>query len=137
MAEAKGGKMKIEIVWVMLWGLMVLLVVVYLFTNSSEIADGSEIHTETITSVQCGSDSMGLIINCNDKIVVEDMGVNEVLKEGAIYIYDSGNYTAIHRLIKCLDDDCNVSVFKGDNNYIGEIVNKTQITKRLIAIRYE
>lgn len=82
------------------------------------------------------SDSMGLSISYPDEAIGEKIKETDMLQEGNIYVYNSNNTYIIHRLIKCLDNDCNVTIFKGDNNKVGEIVNKSQIIYKVTAVVY-
>lgn len=87
------------------------------------------------TQVGCKSNSMGLTIKCGDKIYGEYIEKDEVLVPGDIYVYDkseNGTAQVVHRLVLCLDDDCNSTVFKGDNNVVAEVVNRSDILYRVI-----
>ena len=87
----------------------------------------------------CATDSMGLVIDCKNKVEIEPYK-NETLKEGSIYIYRSeinSSKTIIHRLVYCLDSSCNWSIFKGDNNDRGEMVQKSQILYKVKGIEYD
>lgn len=81
------------------------------------------------------SDSMGILMRSYDDVYAIPVN-NNFLMEGRIYIYEENNRSIVHRLIKCIDIDCNQSVFKGDNNRVGEIVNKSQIKYRVKSIGY-
>jgi len=78
--------------------------------------------------VSCGSDSMGLTFGCGDLLYYRDVKKNEELMPGDIYIYRKDNDTkVVHRLIECVDIDCNLTVFKGDNNAVGELVERKDV----------
>ena len=79
------------------------------------------------------TDSMGLTIDPHDKMYYSKEF--DVLP-GRIYVYNKSDNWIVHRLVYCLDDDCNQSVFKGDNNYIGELVNKSNIIYKVEGISY-
>ena len=87
--------------------------------------------------VECGSDSMGLTFGCNDLLYYRDVGKNEKLVPGDIYIYrkDDDN-KVVHRLIECVDIDCNLTVFKGDNNAVGELVERDNVLQKIESVRY-
>lgn len=103
------------------------------------------IHTkETITTqpiqtitIGCASNSMGLLAGCNDKAIVEQYNQKEKLQEGQIYIFQyNTTTTAIHRFIKCMDDNCTTALFKGDNKYIGEIRERKKVYYKVIGIQF-
>lgn len=82
---------------------------------------------ETIFRMSCDSNSMGLTLNCNDQVIAKKF--NENLKLGEIYVYKGeNNSNVVHRLVYCIDPNCNETVFKGDNNLYGEKVLKENIT---------
>lgn len=103
--------------------------------------------------LSCETNSMGLTITCGMMDVYSDVRPNETLHVGRIYSYKTeefmnincerntqfgcGTYDhIIHRLVACLDDDCNRTVFKGDNNPTAEIVNRDRIDRKTIALQY-
>jgi len=93
-------------------------------------ADGS-------VRIKCGSDSMGLTFGCGDLLYYRNVKKDEELIPGDIYIYRKDNDdNIVHRLIECVDIDCNLTVFKGDNNAVGEFVNKSQIIRKVESVRY-
>ena len=89
-----------------------------------------------VGETSCDSDSMGLTLNCRDKIYYNYVSKNEPLELGMIYLYKKDNKIIIHRLVQCLDENCSIAVFKGDNNYIAEFVNRTQIIKKVEWVNY-
>ena len=90
------------------------------------------------TKVKCGSDSMGLTFGCSDILYYRDVGKNEELIPGDIYIYrkDDGG-KVVHRLIECVDIDCNLTVFKGDNNAVGELIERKDVLQKVESVRYK
>jgi len=87
--------------------------------------------------VKCGSDSMGLTFGCGDLLYYRDIKKNEKLTPGDIYIYRKDNDTkVVHRLIECVDIDCNLTVFKGDNCAVGELVERNQVIQKIESVRY-
>lgn len=84
-----------------------------------------------VANISCKSDSMGLVLNCGDKVELEPFNGN--LKVGRIYVFNSTkvwnetNMTVIHRFVGCVDEDCNVTIFKGDNNLNAELVKRSDI----------
>jgi hypothetical protein len=89
-----------------------------------------------VSQVGCNSNSMGLTLPCNTVLYSDVVHPNESLRPGRIYIYQGKNQTIVHRLVFCLDLDCNVSIFKGDNNRIGEEVNRSQVLYRVDKAEY-
>lgn len=87
-------------------------------------------------SVSCESDSMGLTLDCNDEAYGNIVQKRDRLIVGDIYVYRRENTSIIHRLVRCLDKDCNVSVFKGDNNKVAEFVNRSQIRYHIVRVNY-
>lgn len=87
--------------------------------------------------VGCGSDSMGLTLSCNDTLEVERFNKEKKPLLGRIYIFNRTNGTTVHRLIGCVDQDCNLTIFKGDNNYIGELIRKEDILWKVKGVFYE
>jgi len=85
--------------------------------------------------VACSSNSMGQVIDCDDLVYIEPVGK---LKLGDIYVYynEDKNSNVTHRLVYCLDKDCNQTIFKGDNNKVAELVNKSQILGRVKEVKY-
>ena len=90
-----------------------------------------------VTKITCGSDSMGLTFGCGDLLYYRNVKKDEELVPGEIYIYrkDDGN-KVVHRLVECIDIDCELMVFKGDNNAVGELVEREQVTKKIESVRY-
>ena len=99
---------------------------------------GLTINYDTTNTVGCGSDSMGLTLQCNDKLYLHTLSPQEALTPGSIYIYNNSkhNNTVVHRLILCLDTDCNATIFKGDNNKIGEQVHRKDILYKVVQTQY-
>lgn len=93
------------------------------------------------TNIGCDTDSMGLTVGCHDIAFGNKVDQDDRLYPGYIYVYNGTNSSndtihVIHRLVYCLDDDCNVSIFKGDNNFVAEIVNRSDILYSVDAVRY-
>ena len=87
--------------------------------------------------VSCGSDSMGLTFGCGDLLYYRDVKRDEELLPGEIYVYRKDDETkVVHRLVECVDVDCELMVFKGDNNAVGELVEREQVTKKIESVRY-
>ena len=92
---------------------------------------------DTIGILGCDSNSMGLTLNCRDTVYKQKVDQNETLYLGNIYTYRSwDNVSVIHRLVGCKDPDCNVAIFKGDNNRIVEFVNRSMIEYRVTMVEY-
>jgi hypothetical protein len=82
---------------------------------------------------------MGLTVNCDDEVYISLVKSDDPLYIGYIYTYKDSidNHSIIHRLVYCLDSDCNSTVFKGDNNQAAELVNRNQIVGRVVSVKYE
>lgn len=87
------------------------------------------------TTIGCGSDSMGVEYNCGQKIVGEEIKPGDKLYPGMVYVYQKNEtLTVIHRLVLCLDEDCNMTVFKGDNNRVADpVVSRDKILYRVTS----
>ena len=112
---------------------LVCLVILFLpVDNILEISGENYIY-----NVSCNSNSMGIAIPCGTKALTQKYPKNKELEMGRIYIYQrNSSYNVIHRLVGCIDKDCNVTIFKGDNNLISELVNKSQITYIVNGLDY-
>lgn len=101
-------------------------------TNSSDIF--------FLSKVSCGSSSMNPTLNCKDDLHSRFVLENEKLVEGRIYKYWplEKNRFVVHRLIKCLDENCTKLIFKGDSNLIAdkEIVSRNQVEQEIFGISY-
>lgn len=87
--------------------------------------------------VGCGSDSMGLTLDCEDTLYYELVMKDEPLEMGQIYIYRKyDNNTIVHRLVGCIDIDCNMTIFKGDNNKIIEKIDRKNIIYKVVGVEY-
>lgn len=90
------------------------------------------------SSVSCLSDSMGLTINCNDILYETKITNNTILNPGNIYTYTTDkNVSVAHRMIICLDNNCNMTIFKGDNNAVGEMIPREWLTGEVMMVEYK
>ena len=92
-----------------------------------------------ILNISCKSYSMGLAIDCQDKVFARIVTKDEKLHEGSIYLYDRTNGDrVIHRMVKCIDKNCSRMVFKGDNNFKADagIVGRRQVKMKVYQILY-
>ena len=98
-----------------------------------------DLQYDSVSFIKCSSDSMGLGLDCNDLVYMETVTNETELLEGQIYSYYNYdfNVSVAHRLALCLDVDCNVSVFRGDNNAVGELVNRSQIQHKINMVVYK
>jgi len=111
----------------------------------SSLRGGAQINLETLELVKydrvgpvgCESDSMGLVLSCGDKLYQKKVTPKQHLREGKLYIYNMTDQLVVHRLVTCLDENCTKTVFKGDNNHIGEIVNRDQIQYEVVMVQYD
>lgn len=104
--------------------------------NTLEVIE-NVLNTDHVSRIGCDSDSMGLTLNCGDKVYSREVKNDESLLKGHIYIYEKGNQSIVHRLVACIDQDCNQTVFKGDNNQVAEFVNRSQIKKKVLQVEYK
>lgn len=87
-----------------------------------------EANYDVIGVVGCKTNSMGLVLECNDKLYGDYVDEDTVLVPGSIYVYKVNDTSrVVHRLILCLDENCTRAVFRGDNNGVGEVVNRSHI----------
>lgn len=112
---------------------------IHAYFNTCPMIDHEITPETTSIHTSCASDSMGFGMRCQDTVEVQDF--NSTLTKpvpGEIYIYkkENGNGTTIHRLVLCLDTDCNFTVFKGDNNRVAELVNRSAIIKKATGITW-
>lgn len=111
---------------------------IYLLDDNRRVVESFNA-TDLLISVpiSCETQSMGLTLNCKDNLFTELITESSVLIEGDIYIYNRNGQTIVHRLVKCLDNQCNQSIFKGDNNYVADdIVEKSQIFAKVYGIEF-
>jgi hypothetical protein len=86
----------------------------------------------------CSSDSMGLTINCNDVLYETKITNDTILNPGNIYTYTTDkNVSIAHRMIICLDSDCNMTIFKGDNNAVDEMIPREWLTGEVVMVEYK
>ena len=80
------------------------------------------------STVGCSSDSMGLSLGCGDVLYGSKVNSSSILFPGQIYIYrKNSTNTVVHRLVLCLDVGCERAIFKGDNNELAELVNRSDV----------
>lgn len=89
-----------------------------------------------VTKMSCDSDSMGLMFNCGDRIIKRKLNETEKPIIGKVYTYAKGKQSIIHRLVLCIDNDCNTTIFKGDNNKKAETVKREDITHEVLGVNY-
>ena len=92
--------------------------------------------TDWVSEVGCSSNSMGLTMRCGDTLFMNKVQSDEKLYIGRVYVYEKINKTIVHRLVACIDVDCNLTLFKGDNNPVAEFVNKSNITYQVVKVAY-
>lgn len=97
----------------------------------------SSVQSFLTSKINCKSDSMGLVMNCMDTIYSVKVYEKTKLKLGRIYIYESGNHTVVHRLVLDCSKGCYGYVFKGDNNYVAEVVNRSQIIRKVYQVGFK
>ena len=86
-------------------------------------------------TVKCGSYSMGLVLYCGDKLSGHYVTDKEVYEPGGIYVFNETGYYAVHRLVYIINDTH--MVFKGDNNFFGELVQTKNIISRITGVDYD
>lgn len=94
------------------------------------------VNYDYISRVGCSSNSMGTTFHCGDILYKAEVDAVDNLTIGSIYVYQFGNITVVHRLVQCVDEDCNLTVFKGDNNYKAEFVNRSDILYKVVRVEY-
>jgi hypothetical protein len=90
---------------------------------------------EYSSTVKCGSDSMGLIFGCDNKVTGEYVNEGDGLVLGDIYVYQDDTEPVIHRLVYINNDGS--LIMKGDNNYIAEKIDREQIISHVTRIEYK
>lgn len=93
---------------------------------------------DKIDKVACTSDSMGLTIDCEDRLYSQKVAKNHIFKIGSIYIYrENENKSTVHRLVGCIDNDCTQLIFKGDNNRVADpIINRNDVLYEVVMVEY-
>lgn len=121
-------------VMAVLTGFLIGLVINPIFGTTAyhELVDAKDPY---ISGVSCGSDSMGLVVPCGAKLHGHLLYDDEPLEMGQLYIYQDGPGMTIHRLVGCVDDDCEQVIFKGDNNLvIDDFVSRDDILYRVTMV---
>jgi len=126
---------------IILWSCLICIgFILALLLKVTVIADFDNVELAKMDGsvrVQCGSDSMGLTFGCNDLLYYTEVKKDEELVPGDIYIYRKDDDSkVVHRLIECIDIDCNLTVFKGDNNAVGEFVERKDVLQKIESVRY-
>lgn len=102
---------------------------------NADIVEMQEI--DGITNIACSSDSMGLLMNCGDRLYYKDLKTNDELVDGEIYIFKSpyvNGTTAVHRLIWHNESH---AIFKGDNNLVADpLIHRSDVLKIIVGIKY-
>jgi len=90
------------------------------------------------TRVQCGSDSMGLIMGCNDVLLLEEYDPETTPRLGKMYVFeDEEEEWIVHRLVACMSPSCNTVIFKGDaNEYADKPVHRKNIKYEVRGVVY-
>ena len=92
---------------------------------------------DAVSTVLCGSKSMGLVVGCNDRVLLREIPVGSNLTEGRIYTYDGSGESVIHRYLGCQDAACHLLIFHGDANPVAEIVHRDNVTYEVVGVYYE
>jgi len=107
--------------------------------------------TDGVSEIRCDSDSMGMTLNCDQRVRWHYVKSDEALKTGSLYIYDdpwTNDTLILHRLVGCLApyndtiiEDCTLYsflIFKGDNNRVMDIpvLYSPKIKLRYVDIIY-
>ena len=111
---------------------------IYLVDGENDVEDLNASEHLIKSQITCDSQSMGLLLDCEDTVFSRILDDEEKLKEGKIYKYrNTKGYYIIHRLVKCLDENCETLVFKGDNNFIADnIIQRSEVEHEVVQIRY-
>jgi hypothetical protein len=111
------------------------------FSNEYPLTVTAAASYDTYTTVACGSNSMAPTFDCNDLLQSRRVNYDETLVPGKIYIYkkETSTYynlsTVVHRLVTPCEND--VCVLMGDNNKVGETINRSQITYEVVGVVYQ
>lgn len=91
---------------------------------------------KTTFRVDCNSNSMGFTLDCNDLVTAVRIPITDKLIPNRIYVYrtinilENGDFediNIVHRFLGCIDDNCSILKFKGDNNDFSEDVQRSQV----------
>jgi len=77
------------------------------------------------------SNSMGLVLRCNDTLLLRTVTPEQHLHPGHIYIYTAGNPTVVHRYV--ISKNNTSIIMKGDKNQVAEAINRTNINTKSSA----
>ena len=101
---------------------------------------------DVVSVIGCQTDSMGLVMGCNDTLYLKKLNEEDVLVPGTIYVYNATKSQTVHRLVECIkieestiinDKHCNNTlIFRGDNNAKGELVSRKDVLYRVESIVY-
>lgn len=102
-----------------------------------DVTTGDVALYDTIGNVGCKTNSMGLTLDCGDILYQQKVLDTDVLQLGAIYTFNKGNMSVVHRLVACNDDNCSIATFKGDNNkYADVLIPRANITAKVVMVEY-
>lgn len=90
---------------------------------------------DATTLVACKSMSMGLVVRCNDTLLLRTVTPEQSLRPGHLYIYRAGNGTIVHRYV--IAANTTIIIMKGDNNRAAEAVNRTDIKYEVVGTYYD
>ena len=91
-------------------------------------------------NVSCDSRSMFPTTTCRDTPIGRPVSQREQLDIGRMYTYDlnvsDDEPQVMHRLVACLDHLCNLTIFKGDNNYAAEVIPRSAVKDKIEMISF-
>ena len=88
------------------------------------------------STVAIGTGSMYPMIKKGHRLYYEFIDEGDQVRTGEIYAYKKNETVFIvHRLVGIID--ANKLIFKGDNNDNAEVVNRKQVVRRSIGIRWD
>lgn len=87
---------------------------------------------DSISPVACTSNSMGPLMQCGSRLYLTK---SFTMDPGGVYTFMRGNQSIAHRLIACLDTECQELLFKGDaNSMADEVVSLKDVTAKVVFI---
>lgn len=125
---------------VSVFGMLAILSVIYLAAQQSRGRDAQGVvaleEYDTTLPVACTSQSMGLVVRCEDTLLLRHVPSTGRLVEGRIYVYATNRTrSVVHRYVTC-ESNCTRLVMKGDNNRHAEKINRSQVQWEVVGAYY-
>ena len=123
---------------VIICGLIAIIIVLSVVALNGNCIYNNPLTKEYRFEIDNSSNSMGLTFDYHNVLTVVDFKQDEFLEYGKIYVYKNNKDMIVHRLVGCADlpfsitnkttpYGCERTIFKGDNNLISEIVDRSDI----------